>query len=117
MIRIVLGLLGSGNGMIAAIVAAVVSFLAYAQWIKYDAGVKAVAEVVEASRQTAGKADAESEKARADARKPGAAERLRNDKLTCRDCGQGRESKAVPKLATPDGQPARRADRRDSLTN
>jgi len=117
MIRIALGLLGSGNGMIAAILAGIAAFVGYTQWIKIEARTEAVAEVVEASRQTAGKADAESEKARADARKPGAAERLRNDKLSCRDCGQGREGKTVPKLATPDGQPARRADRRDSLTN
>lgn len=102
MIRVALGLLGSGNGMIAAIIAAAVSFLAYTQWIKIEARAKAVAEVVDSSRKEAGKADELSEKARVDAARPGAADRLRADKLTCRDCGSGSSGQAVPKLATSD---------------
>lgn len=98
-IRTALGIGGSFNGILAAIGAAIAAFLIYTNWIKHEAAKDAVIGVIEDTRKTAGDADAKSEKARADASKPGALDRLRADPKSCRDCGPGRETKAVPKLA------------------
>lgn len=43
-------------------------------------------EVVQASKAAGAEANVKSEKARAAARAPGAADRLRGDKSSCRDC-------------------------------
>lgn len=44
------------------------------------------AELVTVSKEAGAKANAKNEKVRADAKRPGAADRLLNDKATCRDC-------------------------------
>ncbi len=47
---------------------------------------KGAVKVVEASKKAGAEANAKNEKVRAVAREPGAAERLRKDRATCRDC-------------------------------
>jgi len=106
-LRLALGVFTSGNGLLVAVTAALASFVIYTNYIKHEAAKTAVVGVIEDTRKTASEADAKSEKARADAARPGAVDRLRADPRTCRDCGSGREGKAVPKLAASNDQPKR----------
>lgn len=68
--------------------AGVVAVVGVSACMVRDAGIKQSGrmEVVQESKKAGAKANAKNEQVRAAARAPGAADRLRADRATCRDC-------------------------------
>ncbi len=101
---IALGLLAAlaGSKPLRWAVAALALLSAYEIWKTHERRVgaaAATAAIVEASTKAGAEANAKNETVRELAARPGAAERLRSDPATCRDCGR-----ALPGLATPKRQ-------------
>ena len=93
-----------GNPLICILLAAVIGLLFFATHER-SVGArherqKITQRIEDQSRDAATKSESE----RVAAAKPGALERLRNDRTTCPDCVQGGDRKPVQKLAAPDNK-------------
>lgn len=98
-IRMALGITGSINGMLVAIIAGITAFIGWSAYVHNhgkNAGRTEVGIVIEKGAKDAGAKSATEHVA---AGKPGAFDRMRNDPATCRDCNKSGNGGTVSVVA------------------